>query len=121
LTLLIVATLACQVISTPAGQWRGIVIDPGSRAGIAGAQVTVVGERPVARTDAAGHFRWPAALPPAPMTIIVILANGQVARPIRLAAVQSSEGTLLVDRASAPSAKARGRCRPSAAWRAAAH
>ena len=96
MTLLIAAALVCQVISTPAGQWGGVVIDRDSHAGIAGAQVTVVGERAVARTDATGHFRWTATLPPAPMTIIVILADGHVARPIRLAAVQPSEDTLLL-------------------------
>ena len=75
-------TLVCQVISAP-GSIAGTVIDGGTRLPVAGAQVTVTGQRGVALTDAAGRFRWPAP-PPAPATIIVILPDARVARPIRI-------------------------------------
>jgi outer membrane receptor protein involved in Fe transport len=62
------------------------VIDASSRAPIGGAEVMLAGYRGVERTDARGHFRWTTPAPPAPVTVIVILPDGRVARPIRVLA-----------------------------------
>jgi outer membrane receptor protein involved in Fe transport len=70
-------------------------VDADSRAPIAGAQVLVAGYRGAERTDATGHFRWTATPPPAPVTVVVILPDGRVARPIRLAAWDSTGDTIL--------------------------
>ena len=71
-------------MSVPAPVRGGVVIDGRSRAPIAGAEVTFLGYRGAERTDAAGHFRWAAPPPPAPVTIILILPDGRLARPIRM-------------------------------------
>jgi outer membrane receptor protein involved in Fe transport len=75
-------TLVCQVMAAQ-GPIAGTVIDGGTRLPVSGAQVTMTGQRGVAVTDAAGRFRW-AAPPPAPATIVVILPDARVAKPIRI-------------------------------------
>lgn len=82
--MVVLMTLLCQVTPASVAPSGGIVIDGRSRSGIAGAQVTLVGQGGVARTDGNGRFRWTIAPPPAPVTIILILPGGHVARPIRL-------------------------------------
>jgi outer membrane receptor protein involved in Fe transport len=94
-TLIPLAALLCQLSSSPAPP-AGIVIDAFSRAPIAGARVLVAGHRGAERTDAEGHFRWTAAAPPAPVTVIVVLPDGRVARPIRLLAWDPAGDTVLV-------------------------
>ncbi|HEY2434027.1 MAG TPA: TonB-dependent receptor [Vicinamibacterales bacterium] len=67
-----------------------------TRLPVAGAQVLIVGYRGVERTDATGHFRWAAVPPPAPVTLIVILPDGHVARPIRVES-WTTAGDLMLD------------------------
>ena len=61
----------------------GVVIDAGTLVPIAGAEVALIGYRGTARTDRSGRFRWTPP-PPLPVTVIVILPDCRVARPIRL-------------------------------------
>ncbi len=76
------------------------MIDGRSHAPIVGAAVTVVGWRGVERTDATGHFRWTVAPPPGPVTIIVMLPDGRVARPIWLRTWDPAGGLVLVAEAA---------------------
>jgi outer membrane receptor protein involved in Fe transport len=92
---LLLAALLCQALTAERGTWGGTVIDGRSGIAIAGAEVTIVGHRGAARTDESGRFRWTAPVPPAPLTIIVVLADGRVAQPIRLAASPSGTDVVL--------------------------
>jgi outer membrane receptor protein involved in Fe transport len=83
MTALVLLTLLCQA-TLPAPSWQGVVIDGSTRAGIAHAVVTVVGERGAARTDASGRFGWATEPPTGPVTVVVILPDGNVARPIHI-------------------------------------
>src|SRR4029453_5850554 len=96
----LLVTIFCQVMSAPVASPGGIVIDARTRAGIAGAQVIVVGYRGAERTDESGHFRWTTPPPPAPLTIIVILPDGHVARPIRLLTWEPAGDQVLVAEAT---------------------
>jgi vitamin B12 transporter len=78
--------LLCQAPMSPGSTWSGTLIDAQTRSAIAGARIAMVGYRGEARTDARGDFRWTSAPAPAPVTIIVILPDGNVARPIRIEA-----------------------------------
>ena len=80
--IVVLMALFCHGPLASAAPSGGTVIDAHSRSGIAGAHVTIIGERGDARTDANGRFRWTAPAPP--VTIIVILPDGRVARPIRV-------------------------------------
>jgi outer membrane receptor protein involved in Fe transport len=100
MTALLVLTLLCQAASDAVVPSGGILIDARSRSGIAGAELTLVGERIVARTDASGRFRWTTRPPPAPVTIIVILPDGRVARPIRLTEWLGADDLVLVAEAA---------------------
>ena len=92
----LLVTIFCQVMSAPAASLGGTVIDARSRAGIAGAQVILLGYRGAERTDETGHFRWTTPPPLAPLTIIVILPDGHVARPIRLLTLEPAGDLVLV-------------------------
>jgi outer membrane receptor protein involved in Fe transport len=83
-SLAVFLTLLCQGPLPFPSSWGGTVIDPSTRFGIANALVTLVGERGGARTDAAGRFEWPGHSARAPVTVVVILPDGRVARPVRL-------------------------------------
>lgn len=61
----------------------------------------IVGQRGAVRTDAAGRFRWTIPPPPAPVTIVVILPDGHVARPIRLTEWASEDLVLAAEPAIA--------------------
>lgn len=91
----VLVSLLCQAAAS-AAPTGGMVIDSDSRLPIAGAEVTLVGERGAVRTDANGRFRWPISPPPAPVTIIVLLPDGHVARPIRLTEWTSAGDLVLV-------------------------
>lgn len=85
------------VTSEPAAPVDGRVVDARSGAPVAGAEITIVGRRGVVRTDGAGRFRWPVA-PLLPADVIAVLADGRVARPIRITAiVPALELTLSID------------------------
>jgi hemoglobin/transferrin/lactoferrin receptor protein len=87
------------MMAAPVWALGGRVIDGRSRAPIANAEVTVVGQRGSARTGADGTFQWP--LPPvSPMVIVLILPDGRVARPIQLHGVEDVDDVTLVAEAA---------------------
>lgn len=94
MTAAVFLTLFCQA-TLPAASWNGVVIDTSTRAGIAHALVTVVGERGSARTNAGGRFQWTTEVPSGPITVIVILPDGNVAAPIRVATWARGEELVL--------------------------
>ena len=95
--LLVFATALSLVLSGPAAPIDGRLVDRTSGAPIAGAEITIVGQRGSVRTDALGQFRWPVA-PPLPIDVIAVLPDGRVAGPIRVAALDGPL-TLTVDAA----------------------
>jgi outer membrane receptor protein involved in Fe transport len=95
--LLVFATVLSLVLSGPAAPIDGRLVDRTSGAPIAGAEITIVGQRGSVRTDALGQFRWPVA-PPLPIDVIAVLPDGRVAGPIRVAALDGAL-TLTVDAA----------------------
>jgi iron complex outermembrane recepter protein len=91
------ALLSVMAISDPAMPVDGRLVDATTAAPIAGAEITVVGQRGTVKTDAAGRFRW-AMPPPMPAVIVVVLLDGRVVRPISLAAIDATtELTMAVD------------------------
>lgn len=85
-------SLVAHGIATPV---VGRVRDARTGAPIAGAEITIVGQRGSVRSDVAGRFEWPGA-PPDPSDVIVVLPDGRVARPIRLTAFDATKELTLV-------------------------
>ena len=67
----LLATLAL-VAAQPAGAVRGRLINQLTGLPVAGAEITIVGERGSVRTDDAGRFQWLIS-PRFPIDIIVVL------------------------------------------------
>ena len=98
--LVLLASFLCQApssSSSPPG--GGTVVDAHSRAPIAGAHVVIAGYPGAERTGADGRFRWSTTPPAAPVTIVVILPDGRIARPIRVTAWDSTGTVLAVESA----------------------
>ena len=76
----LVSQLAQPAPSSPSG----VVVDARTRSPIAGAEVTIVDVHASARTDREGRFRLITTVPSTPVTVVVILPGGRVARPIRV-------------------------------------
>lgn len=85
------ATAAAQA----PGRFEGRLVHEGTGAAVAGASVSVVGVTGAARTDSDGRFTW-APAPPVPFQIIVVLAGGQVARPVLVEALGEETITIQV-------------------------
>lgn len=93
----LVPLFAVLALSAPATSINGRVVDAATGAPIAGAEITVVGQRGTVRTDAAGRFRWTTA-PPLPALIVVVFADGRVAGPVAVAAIDATTAlTIAVD------------------------
>lgn len=92
-------TIAASVLSLllpgAVSAWDGTVVDARTRAPIAGAEVTVVGVRGTERTDPGGHFAWPSLQAGALVTVVVILPDGRVARPVHLRIPDAAGATVL--------------------------
>jgi hemoglobin/transferrin/lactoferrin receptor protein len=89
-----VFSFTLSALAPPVG---GRVIDARTGAPIAGADVTVVGQRGSVRTDGAGRFEWPAA-PPLPIDLVVVLPDGRIVKRIRLTTIDTAnELTLAVE------------------------
>ena len=86
---LFVAPAAAQ---TPS-RFEGRLVTQDGGVPVAGASVSIVGMTGSARTDNDGRFTW-APAPPVPFQMIVVLAGGQVARPVIVDALQ--EGTTAI-------------------------
>ena len=83
---LFVPTAAAQT----SGRFDGRLVEERTGAPVAGASVSIVGMSGSARTDTDGRFTWTPA-PPVPFQLIVVLAGGQVVRPVVVDAIP--EGT----------------------------
>lgn len=87
--------------ASPALALTGVVLYASTRVPVGNAEVLVVGQRGSVRTAVDGRFEW--ALPDvAPFTVLVVLPDGRLARPIRVEAFDAAgEVTLLVEPAVA--------------------
>lgn len=93
-TLMTLLSLAALGSATPID---GRLVDARSGAPIAGAEITIVGQRGSVTTDDDGRFRWPIT-PTMPAVVIAVLSDGRVARPIRLTGVDLAQMvTLAID------------------------
>jgi iron complex outermembrane receptor protein len=92
---LLFASLLCSsgAAAQTAESLEARLVDAASRTPIAGASVSVAGLAGSTRTNADGRFRW-APRPPVPFQIIVVLAGGQVTRPVMVETVPT--GTLSI-------------------------
>ena len=101
-------TFLALSIALPAWALGGRVVDARTRAPIANAEVTIVGQRGSVRTGADGRFEW--ALPAvAPLVFVVILPDGLVSRPIHVTMIDEANGvTLAVEAAVAESVDVSG-------------
>jgi hemoglobin/transferrin/lactoferrin receptor protein len=91
LSSLFVSIAAAQ---TP-GRLDGRLVQEGTGTPLAGASVSIVGVPGSTRTDSDGRFTW-APAPQPPFQMIVVLAGGQVARPLIVDAVQEGTTTIHV-------------------------
>ncbi len=74
-------------------------MDARTGSAIAGANITIVGQRGSVRTDDAGRFRWPIA-PLLPATLVAILPDGRATQPVRLTEIDGLQPlTVTVDTA----------------------
>ena len=95
----VLAAVLSLVLSGPAPPIDGRLVDGRRGTPIAGAEITIVGQRGSVRTDDLGRFRWP-VIPPLPIDVIAVLPDGRVAGPIRVAAIDDAQVlTLTVDAA----------------------
>lgn len=93
---LIVALLAVTVPragAQAAERFEARIVAQGSGAVVAGATVSVAGMTGSARTDEDGRFTW-APVPPLPFQIIVVLAGGEVARPVLVESIEPGGTTI---------------------------
>jgi len=67
--------------AAPSQGFEGRVVAAGSQVPVVGATVSLAGYPGSARTDVDGRFSW-AFAPTPPFQVIVVLASGQVARPV---------------------------------------
>ncbi len=91
--LLLVVSLAWADLVAPI---EGRLVDGRSGAPIAAAELAIVGQRGSVWSDAAGRFRWLVA-PELPIDVVVVLADGRVARSIRVSSIAGSGFTIAVD------------------------
>lgn len=75
------ATLLTGAGALAAVPFDGRLVDARTGAPVAGAEVTIVGLTGSARSDADGRFTWRPD-PRPPFTVLVVLADGRVAKPI---------------------------------------
>lgn len=99
---------------------RGLVESVATGRPIAGATVLILGQPGSARTGSDGRFVWP-QLPPAPFSVVVVLPDGRIARPIRVETLAAtSELRLSVDESWSETLTVRGAAPDIAASPAAA-
>lgn len=83
------AALLALLATAQPSTLRGVVLDARSEAPIPNAEVTIAGERGSVRSGTDGGFDWAAPVT-FPVVITVILADGRVARPVRIEASDAS-------------------------------
>ena len=80
-SVLIVGLFVTAAAAQTASRFDGRLVHENTGTPVAGATVSIVGMSGSVRTDADGRFTW-APQPQMPLQIIVVLAGGQVARPV---------------------------------------
>ena len=94
LTIVLASALgADRAAAQVANRFDGRIVRETSGAAVAGATVSISGIPGSTRTDADGRFTWTPA-PPLPFQLIVVLASGEVARPVLVDAVQPGTTTI---------------------------
>ena len=86
---MLIALVALAALD-PARPMAGRLVDAHNGTPIAGAEITIVGQRGSVRTDSDGRFRWPIT-PPMPVQLIAVLPDGRVARPIRIGSANDAQ------------------------------
>jgi hemoglobin/transferrin/lactoferrin receptor protein len=86
---LVVALFVPAAAAQTSSRFDGVLVQESTGAPVAGALVSIVGMSGSVRTDNDGRFTWSPA-PQVPFQVIVILAGGQVARPIVVNTLQES-------------------------------
>jgi hemoglobin/transferrin/lactoferrin receptor protein len=79
--LLSTVTVVSVAAAQPAAGFEGRVVRADTGTPVAGASISIVGETGSAKTDPDGRFTW-SPVPPVPFQVILVLAGGQVARPV---------------------------------------
>ena len=90
---MLIALVALAALD-PARPMAGRLVDAHNGTPIAGAEITIVGQRGSVRTDSDGRFRWPIT-PRMPVQLIAVLPDGRVARPIRIDSVNDAQALSL--------------------------
>ncbi len=91
--------LVLAFLATEAAAFEGRLVDARTGAPVAGAEVNIVGQTGSVRSDADGRFTWRPD-PRPPFTVLIILADGRVARPVHVETADwSTVLTLLVESA----------------------
>lgn len=78
---LLSAAVMSVCVPSAAAAFEGRLVDARTGAPVAGAEVTIVGLAGSARSDADGRFTWRPD-PRPPFTVLILLADGRVAKPI---------------------------------------
>jgi hemoglobin/transferrin/lactoferrin receptor protein len=91
-----IAMLALPAASrAQGGRFEGRLVQEGSGAPLAGATVSVVGATGTTKTDADGRFTW-VPVPSVPFQLVIVLAGGQVARPVLIERLQEDVTSVTV-------------------------
>ena len=89
LVLLASLTFTSPALAGQSASFSGTVLDDKTSAPVAGAVVTIGGVPGSVKTDADGRFTF-APSPAPPFQVIVVLAGGQVARPVLITTVDAA-------------------------------
>jgi outer membrane receptor protein involved in Fe transport len=89
----LLSTAALLLAAVPAFALSGRIVDTSGKP-IAGAEITIVGASGSARSDADGRFVWTPD-PRPPFTVIVILPDGRLSRPIEIQKIATDEELVL--------------------------
>ena len=92
----LIAMLGLVLFAGRAEALEGRVVDRLTGSIVVGAEVGIAGLPGTVRTDRHGKFVW-APDPPLPFTVIVILPNGRLAKPVRVTTISASTLEVPID------------------------
>jgi hemoglobin/transferrin/lactoferrin receptor protein len=97
LCIALIATFVAPAVvaAQPPGRLDARLVHERTGAPVAGASVSIVGALGVARTDGDGRFTW-SPVPPMPCQVIIVLADGQIARPAFITSLHSGTTSIPV-------------------------
>lgn len=93
LAIALAALFVPRAAAQRADRFDARIVQQQSGAAVAGATVSIAGMTGSARTDENGRFTW-TPIPPLPFQIIVVLASGEVARPVLVESIQPGVTTI---------------------------